>query len=69
MIAGILITALGVVILTLGIRALMKGEAFGNLYPVSRQRMPLRFWTSVVVDLVSGEIILVIGAIYLIKGD
>ena len=69
MITGMVFTGFGVVILALGVRALCKGEALGNLYPVSRQRMPLRFWTSVGVDLVCGVISLVIGAIYLTKGD
>ena len=68
MITGIVFTAVGVIILTLGVRALIKGEALGNLYPVSGQRMPLCFWTSVVSDLVCGVICLVFGVIFLTKG-
>ena len=68
MITGTIFTVLGVVLLTLGIRALIKGQALGNLYPVPRDRMPLRFWYSVGVDLVCGALNLVFGVIFLIKG-
>jgi hypothetical protein len=61
----ILITALGIVVLAIGIHALAKGSFYGNLYRVTRESMPYQFYYSVVLDLIGGSVLVVIGSILL----
>lgn len=47
MTSGLLIAALGLAFVSTGLVGLRRGAFWGNLYEVSRDKMPLRFFTFV----------------------
>ncbi len=63
MTSGLLITALGVAFMSTGLVGLRRGAFWGNLYEVSRDKMPIRFYTFVGSWLTLGLICIVAGLV------
>lgn len=63
----ILFAAGGITLLGMGIRSLVKGSFYGNLYKVRRESMPHRFYYCVVTELLLGAFFLFLAGVLLIQ--
>lgn len=69
MTAAVIFATLGVVLLIAGFSGLYRGAYWGNLYKVSRDQMPRRFYTSMVALIFLGLFCVAVAAIILVKAD